>query len=223
MKSILQYVLSGLVGFVVAYSLMKFSEARFPVELAVIGLIAITILLIIFSFFRMRQIKTLNNQHFTGDEEDKVEERKYKMFVDYSLCANVSFILSILAFCFSMIAEQHYIMTAISFGTMIISMFLIHYMARLMQIAYPERNFPLPSDRNYTTSVLDLADDGEKHVILNGLYKSQNLLNVSLIFAIALATIYSINNDDSQIFSIGLMAVVMLLVNGSYLFAVRNK
>jgi hypothetical protein len=49
------------------------------------------------------------------------------------------------------------------------------------------------------------------------------LLNISLVIAIALSTVYSVTGEKSQVFSIILMAVVLLVVNSKYLLAVRNK
>lgn len=223
MKLIMQFFISGFVGFFVVYALMNFSEVSFAGEITVISLIAISTILIAMSIFRFQKIKLLSTQNFSGDEEDEVEDRKYKMFADYSLYANSSFVLSILALSLSLITNQNLIMTISSILLLIITYFLIHYMEHLMQKVYPERNIPSTSDPDYAKSVLDIADDGEKHVILDGLYKSQSLLNISLIAAITLSTIYSVSREDSQTFSIILMAVVLLVVNSKYLLVVRNR
>ncbi|RLL46696.1 DUF3169 family protein [Oceanobacillus piezotolerans] len=223
MKFILQFFISGVAGFFSVYVLMSFSDVHFAGEVTVLGLIAISIILTALSIFRFQKIKLLNKQNFSGEEEDEVEDRKYKMFADYSLFANISFVLSILALSLSIIVTHNVILTIASLILLIITYFLIHYMTRLMQHVYPERNIPSKSDPDYAQSVLDLADDGEKHVILDGLYKSQGLLNLSLIIAISLATVYSVSGEESQIFSIILMAIVLLVVNGKYLLVIRNK
>lgn len=223
MKRILQFFISGIVGFFVMYALMNLSEVNFAGEITVISLIAISAILIAMSMIRFQKIKSLNMQNFSGDEEDEVEERKYKMFADYSLYANSSFVLSILALSLSLLTTQNLVMTIASICLLIITYFLIHYMGYLMQQVYPERNVPGTSDPDYAKSLLDIADDGEKHVILNGLYKSYSLLNVTLVVAIILSTVYSLTRGDSQIFSIILMAVVLLIVNSKYLLVVRNK
>jgi len=216
-------MIGGIIGFFVVYALLTFSENHFAGEITVISLIAITIALITMSIFRFQKIKSLHAENFSGDVEDEVEDRKYKMFADYSLYTNSSFVLSILALSLSLIITEYLIMTIASISLLIITLFLIYYMGRLMQHVYPERHIPSISDSNYSKTVLDSADDGEKHVILDGLYKSQSLLNISLITAIVLSTIYSVIKEDPQTFSIILMAVVLILVNGKYLLVVRNK
>lgn len=223
MKLILQLFIGGFVGFFVVYALMNFSEVHFAGEITVISLIAVSIILIALSIFRSQKIKSLNTQNFSGDEEDEVEDRKYKMFADYSLFANSSFVLSVLALSLSLITTQNLMLTIASMCLLIITFIFIYYMGHLMQQVYPERNLPSTSDPDYAKSLLDIADDGEKHVILDGLYKSHSLLNISLVAAIILSTVYSVTRDDSQIFSIILMAAVLLVVNSKYLLVVRNK
>lgn len=223
MKSGFKLFISGFVGFFVVYALMNFSEVKFAGEITVISLIAISVILITMSIIRFQKIKSLNKQTFSGNEEDEVEERKYKMFADYSLYANSSLVFSILALSLSILTTQRLIMAIASLCLLIITYFLIHYMGHLMQQVYPERNIPSTSDPDYAQKVLDAADDGEKHVILDGLYKSQSLLNIGLIVAITLSTVYSVIEENSQTFSIILMAAVLLIVNGKYLLVIRNK
>ncbi|SES64770.1 Protein of unknown function [Oceanobacillus limi] len=217
MKSIVQFLISGVAGFFVVYGLMNFSEVNVAGEITVISIIAISFILITMSVFRFQQIKALNTQNVTGDEEDEVEDRKYKLFADYSLSSNSSFYLSILALSLSLIITEQLSMTIVSIILLVFSFFLLHYMGKIIQYMYPDRK------PNYAKSILDVADDGEKHVILDGLYKSQSILNISLIAAITLATVYSMNNGESQTFSIILMAVILLVVNSKYLLVIRNK
>ncbi|MCQ6560951.1 hypothetical protein [Paenibacillus mendelii] len=59
--------------------------------------------------------------------------------------------------------------------------------------------------------------------MLNGLYKSYHLLSAAIIIGIAAATFYSLITDDSQLFSIIVMCMILLVVNGRYLLTIRNK
>ncbi|AOV06641.1 DUF3169 family protein [Sporosarcina ureilytica] len=223
MKIILQLLIGGCAGFLIAYTLMGFSGINFAGDITVIGLLVISVFLIALSILKLRGIKSLSMQNFSGDAEDEAGDKKYKMFTDYSLYTNSSFILSILALSLSVITTQNYVISIASLILLIITSFLMYYMTPLTQKVYPERDIPSLTNPNYAKSVLDIADDGEKHVILDGLYKSQGLLNFSLIIAIILATIYSISGGNSQVFSIIFMAAVLLVVNSKYLLTVRNK
>lgn len=70
---------------------------------------------------------------------------------------------------------------------------------------------------------LEVSDEGERHVMLIGFYKSYNLMNFVLFIAIVLSTFYSITTNHSQLFSIILIGIVLIIVNGKYCFSVRNK
>ncbi|QDP41503.1 DUF3169 family protein [Radiobacillus deserti] len=223
MKRFIQFIIGGIVGFIITYAFMNFSGVRFAGEIAVIGLTAVSIILLVWSIVRFQKIKSLNFQQFSGVEEDEVEERKYKLFADYSLFTNISFVFSLLALSLSLITTQNLMLTVVSLLLVIVSFLFIQYMIPMMKHVYPDRDFPNKSDSNDAQGILTMADDGEKHVILNGLYKAHSLLNGSLITAIILSTIYSMTKENAQTFSIILMALVLLAVNSNYLFVVRNK
>lgn len=96
-------------------------------------------------------------------------------------------------------------------------------MSRLTSVLYPDREMPQISDSKYAEKLIDLADEGERYIIMQGLYKAHNLLNVVLVFTIVAATIYSISTETSQTFSIVLMTLVLLIVNGRYSLYIRDK
>lgn len=223
-KILVQFIIGAIVGFFGAYGILKFSDFNFAADVFVIFLLGLALILSLLSLVFYQHIKKLSKTEFTGDREDEVGELKYKKFTDYSICTNSGLIISILALSLSIIATSQSFFIISSIILLIVHYLMNHYMIRLTQYVYPERNIPNISDPDFPKSVLDLADDGEKFVILNGLYKSYNLLNITLIIAILLATVYSISSDNSsQLFSIITMSIVLLLVNGKYLLAVRNK
>src|SRR5690606_13746947 len=87
------------------------------------------------------------------------------------------------------------------------------FVSILLQKVYPDRELPNVSESNYAEKLLAVSDDGERFVMLQGLYKSFNLFNLLIIFAIIGAIIYSLYSDHSQIFSIVLMCFVLFLTN----------
>ncbi|MBU9723493.1 DUF3169 family protein [Bacillus alkalicola] len=95
-------------------------------------------------------------------------------------------------------------------------------MNKLAQLVYRDRSQSNPTS-NHAKTILDFADDGEKHVILGGLYKAYGFLNICIFAAIALSTVYSITGGSPQTFSIILMALILLTINTTYLVVVRNK
>lgn len=224
MKILAQFIISAVIGFFGAYGILKFSNVEFAADMFVIFLLGLAFILVLLSLMFNQQIKNFSKTEFTGDKEDELGELKYKKFTDYSICTNTGLILSILALSVSVIERSQILFIISSIILLLVHYIMNHYIIRLMQFVYPERTVPNISDPDFPKSVLDLADDGEKFIILDGLYKSHNILNVTLIIAILLATVYSISSDNSsQLFSIIAMSIVLLLVNGKYLLAVRNK
>jgi hypothetical protein len=93
----------------------------------------------------------------------------------------------------------------------------------LLPVVYPDQNLPGFSEKNYAEKPLEVSDEGERHVMHIGLYKSYNVFTLALVIAILLATFYSISSGTSQLFSIIVMVIVLLLGHGKYCLAIRNK
>lgn len=222
MKWIWQFLIGGVAGFFGAFGILFVSDFHYAAHAFVISLYALTVILIILSIVQYKQIKTLNETKWTGEDEDEADELKYKRFANYSLLTNSSMVLSLLALSISAIIF-HIGFIIIGIILTITTYLFSNYMIRLMKYVYPERNIPDSSDPDFSMKLLEVSDDGEKFVILEGLYKSYQLLNSLLVLAIILATIYSIATDNSQTFSIIAMSLVLLLVNGKYLLVVRKR
>ncbi|RKJ64564.1 DUF3169 domain-containing protein, partial [Butyricicoccus sp. 1XD8-22] len=46
---------------------------------------------------------------------------------------------------------------------------------------------------------------------------------VALVFGIVLSTIYSVSTGNSQLFSILVMGIILILINGKYSLSIREK
>jgi len=225
MKTVIQVFLCAVIGFVVATLILNnFSPDLMKyAEVIVITLIGIIFILLGVSFKLFREVKKLHNTEVAGDEEDEVDLLIYKKFADFSFLVQSSIVLSVLVLCTTVITLQSVVLTIISIATMILSYLFTILMANLIQLVYPERNIPKFSDSKYTEKLLEISDEGEKHVMLIGFYKSFNLMSVALLIGIVLSTFYSISADQSQLFSIIVMSLVLIIVNGKYCFSIRNK
>jgi len=225
MKTVIQVFLCAVIGFVVATLILNnFSPDLMKyAEVIVITLIGIIFILLGVSFKLFREVKKLHNTEVAGDEEDEVDLLIYKKFADFSFLVQSSIVLSVLVLCTTVITLQSVVLTIISIATMILSYLFTILMANLIQLVYPERNIPKFSDSKYTEKLLEISDEGEKHVMLIGFYKPFNLMSVALLIGIVLSTFYSISADQSQLFSIIVMSLVLIIVNGKYCFSIRNK
>lgn len=225
MKTVIQVLLCAVIGFVVATLMLNnFTiDLMEYAEVIAITLIGIIIILLGVSLKLYWEVKKLYNTDAKGDEEDEVDLLIYKKFADYSFLVQSSIVLSVLVLCTTVITLQSIVLTIIAIATMIVSYLFTIFMTNLIQLVYPERNIPNLSDSKYAEKLLEISDEGEKHVMLIGFYKSYNLLNVGLLIGIVLSTFYSISTDQSQLFSIIVMGLVLVIVNGKYCFSIRNK
>jgi len=225
MKTVIQVLLCAVIGFVVATLMLNNFTLDFMkyADVIVIALIAMILILLGVSFKLYWEVKKLHNTEVMGDEEDEVDLLIYKKFADYSFFVQSSIVLSVLVLCTTVITSQSIFLTIISIVTIILSYMFTIFMTNLIQLVYPERNIPKISDSKYEEKLLEISDEGEKHVMLIGFYKSYSLMNVVLLIGIVLSTFYSISTDHSQLFSIIVMSSVLIIVNGKYCFSIRNK
>lgn len=196
--------------------------AQYTLQL-VWALYILTILLWIIAIVFRSQIVSLNHKTFEGELEDEVDVKKYRKFSDMSLSIQVSATIAIIGMSISLIIDfQIYLVITgalLTLGSYVLGV----WMMNITQKMYPERNLPKITEEKYAEKLLATSDEGERHVMLQGLYKSYNLVNLLLIFGIIATAIYSAISENSQLFSILIMGVVLIAVNSRYMFAIRNK
>ena len=227
LKYLLQFLIGGAIGLTASWLFMSgkvidFSFTRYA-ETASIILFAAIILSLAFSFSCYFKVKALDTKSFTGEDEDFADEAKYRKATDHSLFSHIAIILSFLSISLCLIEDLplwHIIGAVLALG---LSLFSGQNIFKLGKIVYRDREMPSPQDPHYSDKLLDASDDGEKHVILHGLYKSNNLVVAILQLAIVAAILYSMATGQSQLFSIVLMCAVLIVGQTKYLLAIRNK
>jgi len=224
MKAIKQYIISGIIGFLIVWAiiLIPFSKLDFPITIVTISLFVIVIISWIYTIFVAKHINKLINNELEGDAEDEADDTLNKRFYDYSFSMNVGAIISILALSFAMI-ELSLILIVIGIIMIIVSYVLSSYMMDLMKKAYPERDLPDHSDKDYSKKLLEVSDEGERHLILEGLYKVYQFANAAFLFSIIGIAVYTVVTGDSQLFSMIVISIILIIMNGMYALTIRNK
>lgn len=224
MNLLKQLAIGAIVGalFALFFLYFPYSTLSFPMTTMIIVLYIIVAILWIGAWIVSRKINKLIRTEWTGDAEDEAEALLNRKFYDYSFCMNISAIIAILGFAMAII-DYHLLLIVIGFIATIISTTLGSYMIKLMKRAYPERNLPDTSEKNYSQKLLDVSDEGEKHIMLQGMYKAYNFANGGFLFAIMGITLYSVATEDSQLFSIIIIAIILLITNVIYILSIRNK
>lgn len=94
----------------------------------------------------------------------------------------------------------------LSIVLLIFSTYAVFYQAQALQKIYPEREIPSVDDKDYSDKLLKVSDEGERHLILTGLYKSNQTAQMSILVGVVFLTIVSIATETNQ-----LLAIIVLL------------
>ncbi|WP_131972728.1 DUF3169 family protein [Exiguobacterium sp. s166] len=224
---VLRMLVGGAIGFFLMYWVLSsplegiaFSEYSLWIN----GFLLVVLIgLLLLSFIRYRQIHRLLNQPLTGDAEDLADQQMYRWFSDGTLSLNLVLPLSLTVVSVNLVLDQQLSLVVTGFIVMAIGLIGSIRFQMLVQQMYPERNLPDISETDYALKLLAASDDGEKHVMLEGLYKTHSLVNLLLVVGIILLLFYSLSSSSSQLFSIFVITSILVVSNAKYYLAIRNR
>lgn len=227
MKIFMKLIIGGIIGFIGAYALLYFRDGSTSETIFVYGGLALVTLLLIWSIYLYVSTKKLHETSFTGEEEDEAEERKYKKASDFSTSSYSALVVSMIILAFTLIQDMSVYLVMASIVLLTVSFIISTGMNPASKFLYADRELPKAdgskSSDEYADEFLHAADEGERAIILQGLYKSHHLMNTLLIVAMMLATTYSILQDPSQMFSVIMIGIVLIVGNIKYQLSIRNK
>ncbi|WP_203333608.1 DUF3169 family protein [Planococcus beigongshangi] len=230
MKKILttsgKLLIGALIGFFGMLALLEaeitfdFGNYAYPASIVILAAAAV---LIVFSLYCYSSIRKTAKQDLSGDAEDAAEGKMYRQYSDANLSITLALLFGLAAVCLALLTEQP-VWTAVTGVVLTFISFVVSFLLPgLMHKMYPERNLPSISDKDYANKLLESSDDGEKHVMLDGLYKTYLSLNSLLIGAIILLLLYSMVTGASQLFGIFVVVAILAVTNAQYMFSIRNK
>ncbi|WP_342496669.1 DUF3169 family protein [Bacillus sp. FSL K6-3149] len=226
MKTVYKLLSGALLGFLSAYCLlaaefeMTLLDIAFEATLVISGL---TIVLIVYCFSGISRMKKRVSLSVSGDEEDELEAKQYRTFTDSTLSNTVSTILSIIATGMAIVTEQPIWLILVNVALFIVTIISSYVAISVLQLVYPNRNLPSPSDKDYSKKLLAISDEGEKHVMLGGLFHTYQMMNILLTSAMFILIVYSLGANHSQLFSIIVIGLVLIILNANYMFRIRNR
>ena len=224
---VLRMFVGGVIGFFLMYWVLSsplegiaFSEYSLWVN----GFVLVVLIgLLLFSLIRYRQIHRLLKQPLRGDAEDLADQQMYRWFSDGTLSLNLVLPLSLVLVSLNLVLNQQLPLVITAFLFMMIGLVGALRFQTLVQQMYPERNLPDITEKDYALKLLAASDDGEKHVMLEGLYKTHLLVNILLIVGIILLLFYSLSTSSSQLFSIFVITFILMISNAKYYLTIRNR
>ena len=184
---------------------------------------AIALLLVVSTIYYTQKIKRLAATNVDGDEEDAREQLLNKLYSDVTLGTTIAMVLGLVAFSVTVITEQPIpLILAASAVTLLAAIYSLKSPA-LMKFVQPYRDFPSITDNNYAKKLFAMSDEGERDTMLQGLYAAFTLGNAMLIFAIIACVFYSVLTEESQMFSILVLALIIVVMNTCYMLKVCNR
>ncbi|MDW0109717.1 DUF3169 family protein [Sporosarcina aquimarina] len=226
MKFVIYGLLGGIVGFIGMYLMLSvqvefnFLSIAFPVNVI---LTSLTVLLLLYVGISIIQMRKKANAAVSRDEEDEREVWLYKKFTDTNMIAIASVIFGIAASAISLITEQDPWLVISSIIVATAAFILSIAVSSVVNLFYPDRELPSISDKDYGKKLLAASDEGERHVMLEGLYRTFNTLNATLIFALFVLIVYSLFSGVSQLFAIFVISAVIIGANAQYFLLIRNR
>lgn len=183
---------------------------------------SIVILLLGAGYFYFRKITKSSQLVVTGEEEDQLLDKQYERSITVSQMINSAFILSLgaMAIGFIIVRESSPATPLLSFALLVCSVLSTGIVTKSVTLANPTR--PIP---NWVKEdgAFDAMDEGERHVALKAYYKVYKIVMGLLIISILLAMYYSVLTGQSQIMSIIVMVVLLLVMVFSYLSVIRRE
>lgn len=103
------------------------------------------------------------------------------------------------------------------------TVYVTFYNAGILPKIYPERNIPSINDKDYSTKIFQVSDEGERHLILKGLYKSNQSTQVNIILGVLILMFVSIATETNQLLAITIMLAIFGLNSLSYTSALKKE
>ena len=230
MKFTLKILMSAVIGFAVGYLTLEVLYGRssegtletiyFWMSIA---MIVISIVLLVFAFIRrrnlMRMIKTGNHSM----SEDDFDIYSYNSFNLLTIATSVSLVLSLMALAIQSMAAEALWLVIVTVVLFFVSFYMNLKASSLINVIYPDKDLPEPGDKKYGQKLFDASDEGELFIMAKGLYSTWNLTTALLFFAIVLMIFYSVITSESQIFSIIITGLIMIVSQLKYSYEIREK
>ena len=230
MKMVLKLIVGALIGFAGGYLLIEALYGNINniymdnIYYYLSIVIVITALgLMIYTLIKNYQLTSRlkgNNTDFTDDEWDRYKYNSYNIL---TVSSSSAIILSFIGLSIQLMHARDtwlLIATGILF---LVSVGVSFVTPNLIQSLFPDRDLPEPGDKDYADKLFNASDDGEIYIMAKAMYRSTNLTTLLLFFALVAMMFYTIITGESQIFSIILIGIILVINQVKYSIEIRDK
>lgn len=228
MKFLLKMLLYAAIGFAAGYLTLELLYGRSSDGLldAVyfwlsIVMIVLAAALLIYAFIRRRKlIKLTDNKQMNDDDFDVYS---YNTFNAVTVATAVPLVLSLMALAIQAVAAENPWLVGLTIVLLFVSMFMSFQVSALANVIYPDKNLPEPSDKKYAEKLFAASDEGEIFIMAKALYRSWTLSTTMLFFALIFMIFYSFITEESQVFSIIIIGLIMIINQLKYAYEIKEK
>lgn len=214
--SIFLYSLSNWVGVI--------REQTATYNLLVLSNFICLLCLIIASIYGM-SARSIGEKKVDFEEEDErqlsIERKAYDTVLWTQAALTISFVSIIAGF--MLVRDLHPEIVSYAILLSILSFVGLGMVYYLNRYTNPEYKLPDPKSPTYQQELFDSYDDGEKHLMLKGLYKLYYWIITLLVFLSFGLMFYSIFTKQSQLISIIGIGCILLFVQTYYALSLKPK
>lgn len=225
-RLILPLLFGGFIGFLISSGAdaKNFTLSLYEIayELGIVFTVLSFVLVAVALIYTMR-LRKLARVEVVGDAEDEQEETLYKLYSDITLATTVALVIGLVAFSVVAVTEQSIVLNGAASVSVIVAAFMNFRTPKLVKYVYPERKFPAVLDKDYAKKLFAMSDEGERHTMLSGLYSAFTIGNTMLLISMIICSLYSVWSGESQLFSIVVIALILIVMNTQYMLKVRNR
>ncbi|MFC7688218.1 DUF3169 family protein [Ureibacillus sp. GCM10028918] len=151
------------------------------------------------------------------DEDDhqvELERKAYSATVYIQVAFSLATVATLVGFI--LLRDSQPSIVLVSFILMAISFLSLFPSDKITKITNPTFKMPDPASKNYQQEYFDQFDDGEKYVMLKGLYKIYSFVSWGLFILAFALMYYSVFSGNSQIISIIGIGILFMFIQVSF-------
>ncbi|WP_026859461.1 DUF3169 family protein [Jeotgalicoccus psychrophilus] len=230
MKFLLKMLLYAAIGFAAGYLTLELLYGRNSEGLLEtiyfwlsIVMIVLAAALLVYAFIRRKKLIKMTKDNNRKVDDDDFDVYSYNTFNVVTVATAVPLVLSLMALAIQALAAESPWLVALTIVLVFVSMFMSFQASALVNIIYPDKDLPEISDKNYAEKLFAASDEGEIFIMAKALYRSWTLTSTMLFFALILMIFYSFITEESQIFSIVIIGLIMIISQLKYAYEIREK
>ncbi|MCE7785327.1 DUF3169 family protein [Staphylococcus xylosus] len=229
-RYLLFILLGGIVGGVIGstISIMKYTNLLSNITISENSLIIVTIIasviniILIFALHKVQRdaikFKSKTNHSLEDAQADLFEEKANIKFLRsnfiYYIQLSVSFITMLIFTVSNNTNEMSVFYAIIPFLITIIPSLMAGFFVRKFDSRYPKQG-----EARYTEKILEIMDEGERHITLVSMFKTYHINLVLIILGVILLGAFSIRTGINQ--SIGLLILIVLFVYNAFGYTLK--